>query len=281
MEISDFRRWKGNDKARYTMHFFNDAYTHLHGHVYWEFFVMIDGRINHILNDESITMEKNDYCLISPSDLHRFKRYKDTHSRHLNICITDEEFQKLCDFTDPDLYNEIVNRRILVQGSLKQSETDKFISVAERALMCEDGQQRQKNELIASLFFEVIHVIIEQQFFKEESYPEWLNLLIRKINSVENIDLGVEDIIRMSGFSHTHLLRQFKKHVGITIAEYVVMRKLHYCCNLLENSNCTTLEICSRIGFSSLSHLNHIFKKKYGMTPTEYRKKFSPLARET
>jgi len=34
-----------------------------------------------------------------------------------------------------------------------------------------------------------------------------------------------------------------------------------------------TLDICTRIGFDSLSHFNHVFKDFYGITPTEYKAK--------
>ena len=255
------------------MHFFNDAYTELHGHVYWEFAIMTDGKITHILNDCVSTMEKYDYCLIGPADLHRFEKFQNEHSKHLNLCIADEAFKSLCDFINPDLYNEIVNRKLKITGKLKPDELDHACDIATRALLCQTDQFRQKDMFIASLFFEMMNIIINQLSVVDNSYPDWLKILLERLNSPDSINISVEDIIRLSGFSHTHLLRQFKKYMGVTITEYLTLKKLHYCCNLLENTNCTTLEISNMLGFSSLSHLNHIFKKQYGITPTEYKRK--------
>ena len=276
MILSDFRQWEGLKQARYTLHFFNDAYTELHGHIYWEFFIMTEGRIVHVLNDKKSTMQKYDYCLVGPADLHRFEQYGAEHSKHLNICLTDKEFRNLCDFTDQSLYNDIVSRRVNITGKLKQDELDRLCGIANRALMCGEDFTRQKNMLISTLFFEMMEAIVNDLSAEKNSYPDWLNLLLERLNTTETMNMSVDEIIRMSGFSHTHLLRQFKKYTGQTIMEYLNQKKLQYCCNLLQNSNCSTLEISTLLGFSSLSHLNHIFKKKYGITPTEYRKKATP-----
>ena len=47
-----------------------------------------------------------------------------------------------------------------------------------------------------------------------------------------------------------------------------------YAKRLLRTTRLTTLQISETIGYSSLSSLNHLFKKKYGITPSEYRKEY-------
>ena len=74
-------------------------------------------------------------------------------------------------------------------------------------------------------------------------------------------------------FSQVHINRLFKQYMGTTIGSYFNNIKLKYACKLLETSNFTVLEIASRIGYSSLSHFNRIFKAKFGCTPKEYRQK--------
>ena len=41
----------------------------------------------------------------------------------------------------------------------------------------------------------------------------------------------------------------------------------------LAHSNFSTVEISGKLGFDSLSHFNHLFKKTFGITPREYRSK--------
>jgi AraC-like DNA-binding protein len=41
---------------------------------------------------------------------------------------------------------------------------------------------------------------------------------------------------------------------------------------ILRDSRTPVLEISERLGFSSVSHFNRLFKEIVGVTPTEYRK---------
>ena len=43
---------------------------------------------------------------------------------------------------------------------------------------------------------------------------------------------------------------------------------------LLVSSESSILDIAAESGFDNLSYFNRMFKKRFGMTPREYRKKF-------
>lgn len=58
----------------------------------------------------------------------------------------------------------------------------------------------------------------------------------------------------------------------MTPTEYLTKIKLNYACNLLENSDYTTLYIANLLGFYSLSYFTNIFKKNMNVSPSRYRK---------
>ena len=45
---------------------------------------------------------------------------------------------------------------------------------------------------------------------------------------------------------------------------------------LLISSDSSILAIASEVGFENLSYFNRIFKKRFGQTPREYRRRQSP-----
>ena len=49
--------------------------------------------------------------------------------------------------------------------------------------------------------------------------------------------------------------------------------KLNQACHVLRETSLSNLAICELVGYESPEHFMRTFKKTYGMTPGEYRKK--------
>ena len=72
-------------------------------------------------------------------------------------------------------------------------------------------------------------------------------------------------------FSESHFMRYFKENMGISFIEYLRDYRLTMAARLLLVSEDTILNIAEEVGFENLSYFNRAFKKKYGVTPREYR----------
>jgi len=76
------------------------------------------------------------------------------------------------------------------------------------------------------------------------------------------------------GIGRTRLFSQIKNITGMTPNDYILHVKLNKSVSLLlENLNLTIAEIAYQLGFASPAYFSKCFKKKYGVTPAEYRKK--------
>jgi AraC-like DNA-binding protein len=71
----------------------------------------------------------------------------------------------------------------------------------------------------------------------------------------------------------TYLSRLFHGQEGITIQNYVLQERLSHAANMLRFSDCPIAVITEYFCFSSQSYFGRRFKKQYGVTPWEYRKK--------
>ena len=68
-------------------------------------------------------------------------------------------------------------------------------------------------------------------------------------------------------------MEQFKKETGETIGRYIMKAKLQEAKLLLAYSNRSLPAISNFLFFSSQSHFQNLFKKEFGITPLEYRRK--------
>lgn len=93
---------------------------------------------------------------------------------------------------------------------------------------------------------------------------------------VENLehDWTVEELSRAIGISAPYLQRLFKSALGIPPITYLRDLRLEKARELLESKDqfYQVSEICCKVGMFSKSHFTRDFKKKFGVTPTEYRR---------
>ncbi|PWM02727.1 MAG: hypothetical protein DBY05_01515 [Clostridiales bacterium] len=71
--------------------------------------------------------------------------------------------------------------------------------------------------------------------------------------------------------SYEHVCRLHKKITGKTIVEHLTETRMAYATHLLATTDMSILEIAMEIGYNSLSHFNHLFKKYYNISPNEYK----------
>ncbi|GIP33262.1 response regulator [Paenibacillus sp. J2TS4] len=88
-------------------------------------------------------------------------------------------------------------------------------------------------------------------------------------NVQETISLStVADYVKVSP---TYLSGLFKKETSSTFLEYVTDTKMEQAKDWLKNSPVPIYEIAERLGYYDRKYFREMFKKKVGMTPSEYR----------
>lgn len=88
-----------------------------------------------------------------------------------------------------------------------------------------------------------------------------------------NHSLYVADVAEHVGLSRSTLNRRFQKELGFDVSSFIMRAKLEEAKSLLIHSDLSLSEISSYLCFSSQSYFQNVFKKKFGLTPMEYRRK--------
>lgn len=75
------------------------------------------------------------------------------------------------------------------------------------------------------------------------------------------------------GYSTVYLAELFSKQTGTTLHTAIMKEKLAAAVRWLENTDEPIAEIAESCGFCSRTHFCTVFKKYYGISPTQFRKK--------
>ena len=98
-----------------------------------------------------------------------------------------------------------------------------------------------------------------------------LKTVLQLIEAEYATPLRIEDAAEACGCSQSHFMRWFKKMTGQGFTAYLNDHRLNLAAELLRITDATVLDIAGRVGFDNLSYFNRLFKRRYGMTPREYR----------
>jgi len=88
----------------------------------------------------------------------------------------------------------------------------------------------------------------------------------------DNLDnkLRLEELAKVAAISPFHLLRLFTKYTGITLHQFILVRRIEKAKDLLKNKYSIS-DVCYTLGFSDQSHFTRCFKRMIGLTPRQYQ----------
>lgn len=85
-------------------------------------------------------------------------------------------------------------------------------------------------------------------------------------------EISLADIVNEVSVNKNKLNEAFLNEVGMTCMAYLEHMRMQYAKLLLNETGFSIKEICERIGYFDVNYFSKVFKKNFGMSPTEYRK---------
>lgn len=101
---------------------------------------------------------------------------------------------------------------------------------------------------------------------------EKIKYVLQRIHTDFGSNLTIEDMANECGYSSSHFMRWFKENTGFSFNHYLIEYRLNHAAEKLKISDETIINIANDTGFDNLSNFNRLFKKRFLMTPSEFRK---------
>lgn len=119
-------------------------------------------------------------------------------------------------------------------------------------------------EKILDTIFEIIE---HSNFYKVSSEQKILNYIDRRAKQ----GISLDDAADYANMSSCYFSKMFKKITGNTFISYVTDCKIEIAKQMLLNTDMPVINIAYDLSYSETNYFSKAFKKKVGITPTEYR----------
>ena len=80
----------------------------------------------------------------------------------------------------------------------------------------------------------------------------------------------------MFSVNASYLSSLFRREMGMTLTDYVNGRRIDTALKLLNTTDIQIQDIAYYVGIEDVNYFTRIFKKKIGVSPTEYKKSIRP-----
>ena len=95
--------------------------------------------------------------------------------------------------------------------------------------------------------------------------------IMKVINEhLSDSDFNVELLTKEVGISRAQLHRKMKEMTGLPISEFIRNIRLEQAVRLLKEQKINVTQVAYTVGFSNLAHFSTVFRKQFGVSPTEY-----------
>lgn len=93
----------------------------------------------------------------------------------------------------------------------------------------------------------------------------------------QNIEMefNMEELAKQHNVGYSYFRKMFKKYTGVSPAQYHLQLRIIRAKELLVSTEKTITEIALQLGFQNIYHFSLLFKKKVGMSPSDFRKRLN------
>lgn len=240
-----------------------------HFHEYYVIGFIEGGRRHLWCRNKEYDLSRGDLILFNPRDNHYCAPVNGELLDYRAANINPEVMLRLAkDIMGKD-FTPHFSQNVVYQSDIAQSISTLYSAIV---------NDRPKIEKEEALYFLLEQILEEYTDSFEEADLSVPNPQIRTLchymeeHFEENVTL--DDLLSMTNFGKSYLLRSFTKQVGVSPYRYLQTIRLDKAKKFLEQG-IPPVEAAAMAGFSDQSHFTNFFKEFIGLTPKQYQKIFT------
>lgn len=244
----------------------------------FEISLLLKGQMIYNIEKKEVLLRSGDVIIIPPRTKHYWHvlEESDIFGFMINISRTGDNSRRDLAL----LYNSIKKHNYRIKNFSVFDEIIRQIinEALEEKAACKD----KVLYLIRLAFVELIRVLLPE-FSRDtsqhnmppargENEKDIVAIVHYYIQDNINRPISLREISNYVGLSIGHLNFLFKKETKTTINQVIINRRLEWACRYLKQTDRQINDIATLLGYQDINYFYLQFKKKYGLTPSQYRR---------
>lgn len=247
-----------------------------HTHDFLTIQYVVSGRLTYYVNGQEIEAKKEDIIVLNPGTPHRYVCPKGKNEatifylgiENLNIKGYPQNFVPICSSVIPirkyqheiyNCYHEIISTQ--EKKDIGWDLLTKVLSQQFLVLVLKELSPQRSGSI--------------QDYFQLKMYDK--NTIAQTITNYfqENYmkKISVEEIARYTYLSTTYVTKIYKEMTGDTPINYLISLRMDKAKEILGEGHFSVQEVAKQVGYDDPYYFSKLFKKRYGCSPSEYKKK--------
>jgi len=247
-----------------------------HKNTYFEMVYILDGEGIQIINNHQLDYGPNKLFLLFPQDTHGFEIKETTRFFFLRF---NESYLKNQPKEWLQKLEYIFFNHNHLPGCILKNIADKQLirALADALLREQNSSDVHQMEVMQQLLNTIITIAarnIAMIQSAEKYHPaQSLSILGYVHQNIYAPDaLKIEKFAAQFNLSPNYMSEYFKRQTGESLQQYINTYKLQLIENRLRYTSYRLNEIASEFGLTDVSHLNKLFKKHKGISPSAFRR---------
>ncbi len=254
-----------------------------HWHYFMEILYCTSGAITVTCNENSYVLRKGNFLLIPPQALHSIDTHGNDGFRYACIKFNLSRIQLVEDYL-PNLtllFHKVASTEnkalYLNDQNLPEYPIAHTVDLIVQEIAQKNyGYNTYVYSLLSSFMLQVVRywyhlgISVEKEPATDASTIS-INNIIQYIDKHSHEAMNVEDLASMCNMSYSYFAKIFNRQYGQSCKQYIEFIRLSKAENLLLFTDRDLSSIASETGFADCSHLIRCFKRRYHITPKQYR----------
>lgn len=264
-----FYRSNEEDETAPSLHHYHEGY---------EIYYLFNGYRAMAVESKEYMLRPGDLLLLPPGLGHQSWAVEDMPQNHVVVNVETDFLEQLLKQADVPEMPQLLNgkERVLRLPSNQQFVLDSLLYELQQELTtAQPGAPcAMRARLTLMLVFLLRNLSCEITHMSQSGH--------KRKNDIEQVASFIEehyaDPVTLGGMAKIFmtnpcaLSRSFKRYMGVPPISYLNRVRIQAAKELIENSDLSLTQVCSRVGYESLTYFGRVFKEFTGVTPSQFRR---------